>query len=603
MESLLKALQARKLDRIAAAYAVVGWLLVQAASIALPAFDLPAWSLRAFIIFVAAGFPATLLIAWFAAPHLPGHEGQPHPQAARRLAALAVVAGVFVLSAGEAAYWLADTRTATVAIAQAAPTPLPQAASIAVLPFDNMSGDATKAYFSDGISDEILNDLANVQSMRVAARASSFAFRSRNQDIKSVARTLAVRTILQGSVRESGQHIRVTAQLVNAADGYVIWSSSFDRDLTDVLSIQEEIARAITSALTHKLLPEDPKTKANRPIAMNAEAYRAYLEGQYALGPRTAEGNAKALELFKKVVKLQPDFAEGYAALGRAYINVAEDKPLDKTLMPAAAAALKRALELAPDNLSALASHLDLSLHLLDWTSAGIDAQRMQKINPNSAIVLHEMFRYYQLMGFPQQALDAARGAAQLDPLSIVDRLNIASAQMHMALYGDAMASAQDALALHRDQPYIQSMLCSAYAHSGRAEDARRIAIEFEKNKDAGDASGCRFDIAVGSGKRAEAELIMDRLAAKFPNGDLSATDLGDNYAAAGAYSKALVWLNRANDLREFALFTIPYDKAIAAEFFELPGWKTLWQKPLPRAWQAAHDDLAADLNDQRTGG
>jgi serine/threonine-protein kinase len=596
MEPLFRGIQTRRIDRIAAAYAVGGWIVVQAASIALPAFQLPEWSLRAFIIFICAGFPVALALTWFAAPHLGWTGESPKPFAGQRLVGLAVVALVLALSAGEIAYRFANAVPPPPLPAPMPAAPAISAASIAVLPFDNMSGDARKTYFSDGITEEILNDLANVPALRVAARASSFSFRGKTQNIPGIARALAVRTILQGSVRESGQHIRITAALINASNGYLLWSSNYDRDLTNVLDVQEDIARAITVALTHELLPENPATKANRPVAMNPEAYRAYLEGQYDLGPRTADGAAKALALFQKATALQPDFAEGFAALGRAYINVAEDRPQDKTLIPAAKAALARALQLAPDNLNALAVHLDLSLHLLDWDAAMRDADKMQSINANSAVVLHEMFRYYQLFGFPQRALDSASGAAQLDPLSIVDRLNIVAAHIHNAEWAAAASAAEDALSMHHDQPYIQSMLCTAYAHSGRLAEARRIAEAFTAAKDAGDADGCHFDIAVGSGKRSQAVAIVDKLAAQFPNGGLGATDIGDDYAIAGAYAKALTWLNRAYDLQEFAVFTVPFDKAIAPEFLLLPQWDSFWQKPRAKSWQATHGRIAAQL-------
>ncbi|HWA31360.1 MAG TPA: hypothetical protein VG867_09685 [Rhizomicrobium sp.] len=599
METLLKAIQSRKLDRIAAAYAVAGWILVQAASIAQPAFDLPSWSLRAFIIFVGTGFPAALAIAWFMSSPDVTDEGLHWPVDRRRLILILIVALVFVLSAGEIAYWLARAEPAAPVAATMAPLPTPQNASIAVLPFDNMSGDPSKVYFSDGISDEILNDLANVPALRVAARASSFSFRGKNTDIKDIARLLAVRTVLQGSVRASGEHIRITAQLVNASDGYVIWSSVFDRDMTDVLTVQDEIARAITTALTNRLLPEDAHAKANRPVAINAEAYRAYLEGQYDMAPRTPDGEQKALVLFQKAAALQPDFAEAFAALGRAYINVGENNPNDATYYPAAQAALKRALELAPDNLSALAAHLDLSFHLLDFKAAIDDANRMQKINPGSAVVLHEMFRFYQFFGFPEVALQSARAAAEINPLSVVDRLNIAAALLHAARYADAASAAEDALTLHNEQTWGQSMLCTAYAHTGRSAKSRLILAGLLKRGDKSDIQSCRFDIALGEGHVAEARAVVDEMTKGYTSGDWAACDIGDNYAIAGDFTKALAWLARAYDKREFALFTIPTDRAIPAAFFDEAGWKNLKNKPLMRDWQSAHDAIAL----QSTGG
>ncbi len=592
MERLLQILQSRRIDRIAAAYAVAGWVLVQVASVALPAFEAPAWVLRAFIIFVLLGFPLTIGLAWLYAPHLAASEGPRRTLGRAHLMALSLFGGLIVFSIGDIAYQLSHAPARTEAPQVAAPA----GASIAVLPFVNMSGDPGKEYFSDGISEELLNDLANIPDLLVAARTSSFAFKGKNGDIKDIARILAVRTVLEGSVRESGAHIRITAQLINAADGYHLWSETYDRSLTDVLVLEDDIARAITEALTHKLLPSHGPAAANKPNAINAEAYRKYLEGQHDLGPRTKDGSEKALALFKDVTAIQPDFAEGFAALGRAYINVAEYHSEQKDLIPAADVALARALALDPRNVSALASHLDLALHKQDWQAASADARSLQAINPNSAPVLHEMFRYYQLLGFPELALAAARGAVKLDPLSFVDRLNVAAALNHVARFGKSAAAANDARALEPNQPYILAILCTGYAHSGRLNDARAIGAKLVAAKDQSDADGCDFDIAVGEHRLDDARTIMDKLASQFPDGDLAATDLGDSYAVAADYPDAVKWLARAYDLKEFALFTIPFDKAIAPAFFDEPGWKAIEQKPLYVDWQNAHDSIAADL-------
>jgi tetratricopeptide (TPR) repeat protein len=259
--------------------------------------------------------------------------------------------------------------------------------------------------------------------------------------------------------------------------------------------------------------------------------------------------------------------------------------------------ALARALELAPDNLNALATHLDLSLHRLDWLSAISDANRMQKINPGSAVVLHEMYRYYQHLGFPDLALASARAAAQIDPLSVVDRLNIVAALLHVARYSDAASVAEEALSVHYDQPFIQSMLCTAYAHTGRIPKSQTIVKALVARGDASDADGCRFDIAMSSGRPGEARAIMDKAAGDYAKGDWSATDIGDNYAIARDYDKAIVWLSRSYDNREFSLFTIPFDKAIPPDFFKQPGWIALWDRPLARDWQAAHDVVVGQLS------
>ena len=334
-------------------------------------------------------------------------------------------------------------------------------ASIAVLPFDNMSGDPAREIFSDGISEELLNDLSDIASLRVAARSSSFArSRARTRTSRRSRASWNVRSILEGSIREDGPAHSYPAQLINAADGFQLWSASYDREMTGILTLEDEIARAITSALTNKLLGTPAPSLPGKPASIDPEAYRQYLEGQHELAPRTPDGVAKAVVLLKQVTAHAPDFADGFAALGRACCSITPDNhPEQKDLMPAAEAALARALELDPDNINALSAHLDLALHKLDWNTAGTDASRMRAISPNSNTVQHEMFRYYQLLGFPDRALDAARGAAALDPLSVVDRLNVASAAIHVARNGEAAEAAQAALALHSDNANVDAEL------------------------------------------------------------------------------------------------------------------------------------------------
>ncbi len=590
MQRFLKEARARGLDRIATAYAVAGWLLVQGASIVIPAFDAPSWTLKAFILVTVAGFPVVLVIGWFAAPR--AQIAQTEEASNRELVLLALLGAVLLLSVSEFAYVIGRPSPAAKPVAKAAA----QQASIAILPFVNMSGDPAREVFSDGISEELLNDLSNVASLRVAARTSSFAFKGKNEDVKHIADVLNVRSILEGSIREDGQHIRISAQLINAADGFQLWSGSFDREMTGILTLEDDIARAITAALTDKLLGKPNAALPGKPASIDPKAYRQYLEGLHELGPRTPEGVAKAVALFEQVTALAPDFADGFAGLGRALLNHADNHPEQAELKPAAEAALARALALDPDNINALAAHLDLALHKLDWETARVDAARMRAISPNSNTVLHEMFRYYQILGFPERALEAARGAAALDPLSVVDRLNVAAAATHIAHYGEAASAAQSALALHAHHAYVEALLCTAYAHTGRLDDARAIAAEFSKANDRDDAEGCAFDIAVGDMRMADARKIVDGMASRFSSLDMPAADIGDDYAVAGGSESAFPWLQRAYDAKEYQLFTIGFDRAIPPEFFGKPGWKALSQRPLFKDWQAAHDKLASEL-------
>ncbi len=594
MDDLIKSLRARRLDRIAVGYAVAGWIVVQAASIALPTFEAPAWILRAIIIFVLLGFPIGLTLGWFAAPRLFDTDLHRRPLG-RTHATLAVFGVIIVVIVANLAYLLSSAPRTSPAFSVASAS-LVAKNSIAVLPFVNMSGDPAKEYFSDGISEELLNDLANIPELVVAARTSSFAFKGKNENIKDIARVLAVRSVLEGSVRESGNHLRVTAQLINAADGYHLWSAMYDRNLTDVLVVQDQIAQAITSSLTHRLLPRPILSKPVAPRAIDPNAYRTYLQGKHELGPRTQTGSEAALVLFKKVTQLAPDFAEGFAALALAQLNVAEYRPERNDLIPAAQDALVRALTLDPDNLSALRSHLELSLHKSDWPAAIDDARRMKGINPNSAQVLHEMFRFYLFLGFPDLAFAAASGAVKLDPLSLVDRLNVTTSLLHNERYQEAQAAARTALTLKSDQPLILSLQCAAAALGHDVSLARSVETRLVASGDASDIQFCRFRIAIAEGHGADARTILDKFAQTFMRGGPSATELAELYAIVGDNKKTVEWLQRAYDAKEFWLVLFVNWKTVPPAFFESAEWKAFYRQPLFDQWRRAHDLVAADI-------
>ncbi len=398
MNQLLQEIRARKLDRIAAAYAVVAWIVVQGAAIALPSFNAAPWVLRTLIIVAIVGLPVALAIGWVRGPSHPDTSAH-----ARRLFGGLLVGGVVVaLGLGVVAYEFASDE----APPQAAVTAPPPANSIAVLPFVNMSGDASQDYFSDGISEELLNDLANTPDLRVAARTSSFVFKGSRASIKDIAIALNVRTVLEGSIRKAGNRVRITAQLINAADGYHLWSATFDRDLTDILAVQTEIAQAITQALIHKLLP----ARAGRPKTIAPEIYSAYLQGKFFFDQRSKEGNERAIALFKRVVAAEPGHADGWAALAYALENefVTFEEPVGSAATRAAATeAMEKALALDPNNLIALLAKLNLALATWDWDTAGETLKRMRAINPNNAFVLRGTSNYCLVLGFPKGSIAA----------------------------------------------------------------------------------------------------------------------------------------------------------------------------------------------------
>jgi len=603
VQRLLRVLQERKIDRAAAAYGVAAWLVVQGASIAFPTFGAPAWVLKVLIATAVAGFPLALWITWHVTPAPHRKRGATPPSTSTDIALLVFLGGVILLSVAQIALQLglmpglAKPAAAPAAAAGAPSSEIaPPRPSIAVLPFLNMSGDASKDYFSDGISEELLNQLSNAPDLLVAARTSSFAFKGKNEDIRTIARALNVRTVLEGSVREDGQHIRITAELVNAADGYHMWSKTYDRSLSNILEVQDEIARAITASLTHGLLGTPPPGRSQTPVRIDPYAYRAYLEGQAFSARKTDDGDARAIQLFRQVTAAQPEFAPAYAALGRTYIHVAEfhDRPPD--VLAAADGALRRALALAPGNLEALSSQLLLALMRWDWKTAEDDARRLQSLNPHSVFTLRGLDFYYGSLGFPEQQSAALREATRLDPLSFVDLNNLAVSYNGRGEFAEAASAANDALALRPDRPLALYALCAAEAGMKRTNDAQNLIARLLALHEQDASRGCAIRLAAATGRTDQAHALADLLATRFPSFVFGETDMGNFYLGAHDFAKALAWFARAYDGRDYGLFAVSYLATTPPAFLREPGWIALMRRPEASAWQAAHDRLAAEL-------
>ncbi|MEI9932423.1 MAG: winged helix-turn-helix domain-containing protein [Rhizomicrobium sp.] len=513
------------------------------------------------------------------------------PQASRKKHALMplVAAGLaLVLIAGAGLWWFLPRPSNN--LSASSDPPAGPANSVAVLPFANMSGDRAREYFSDGISEELISELSANPELRVIARTSAFAFKGKNADAKTVAHSLGVRSLVEGSVRETGDRVRINVQLIDSGSGYSVWSGTYDRNLTEIFALQNEIARAIAHALTNRTLPQ---TAGSSSGVVNADAYRAYLKGSSYYALRTEEGALKAAALFEKAAALQPDFADALAALASTYIFLEDHGTVyNVSYYSRAQELLNRALKIAPDNLHVLACHLSLSIDLLDWGGAIADAHRIQKINAHGVAALRAIFYYHHFLGSPELALKSAREAAELDPLSVTNRSNVIIALISMGRYEETIMAAKEALALRAGQQDALAFLCWAYAHTGQLAQAQRIANTLTTPM----SLECMPQIARALGNRAKAEAIID---ANVPNVGVSVgyADQGRYYAYGGHYSKAIFWLEKGYEHREQSLFLIPFfDKEIPPEFFKQPDWLALMDKPRMREWKAAHDMIASDV-------
>ena len=316
--------------RFAGLYLVGSWLLTQVASTVLPMFGAPEWLPRSVVILLAIGFLPALIFSWVFEMTPEGlkrdEDVKPEesiaPQTARRMNRTIIAVLLLAL-----AYFVFDKFVLTpkreAARVAAESTTTVDAHSLAVLPFVNMSGDAANEYFSDGISEEILNVLARTPELRVAARTSSFSFKGKTQEIPAIARELNVRMVLEGSVRKQEDRVRITAQLIDAKNGFHLWSETYDRKLQDIFAIQDEIAKAIGNELEVKLVrpAETGKTSAG---TRNLAAYDLYLRGIALWQTRRGDALWQALDLFEKAGAADPEFAQAYAGQSLVYAVISD---------------------------------------------------------------------------------------------------------------------------------------------------------------------------------------------------------------------------------------------------------------------------------------
>ena len=343
----LAELQRRKVFRVGVGYAVAAFVLLQLMSSISGAIELSPASMRLMVLGVLGGFPVALFLAWAYDITPRGIERTVEPEASRssRAIELAVIA-LLTVAVGGVGYLIyrPDGAPSPIAAAQAEVVDR----SIAVLPFANLSGDAANDYFGDGLAEEILNVLATVPNLRVAARTSSFAYKNRNEDVRRIGNELNVATVLEGSVRKSGDKVRITVQLINVADGFHLWSQNFDRTLSDIFTIQDEIAQAVAEALKVRLLGET-SSAARMGGTGNVNAYDLYLLGRHNMQERSEAGLLASIAYFEQALAADADYARAWSGLADAYIlligygNLTPGKAL-----PKAEAAAQRALALDP---------------------------------------------------------------------------------------------------------------------------------------------------------------------------------------------------------------------------------------------------------------
>ncbi len=455
---LVSELRRRNVFRMAALYIVATWLVMQVAEVLIGLANLPDWTGRTVLVILAIGFPIALVFSWFyeITPEGISLERDVAPGKSithvtgRRLDFLVIsfLSAAVILFAVDK-WWISEP---------------PPARSIAVLPFVNMSGDLAQEHFSDGMSEELLHRLAQVSELHVAARTSSFHFKNRNIPVAEIAAQLGVQSVLEGSVRQAGDTIRVTAQLINASDGYHIWSKTYERELGDIFDIQDEIAAMVVDALKVTLL-NDEKVRMAAHNRANLAAYDAYLLGRYQMARRTSTALQQAVEHFNEAIRLDPSYPQAYVGLADTYSLLERYGTMGRSeVIAKAEPAAERALELDGTLGEAYASLGRVRLWQGELEAAEQAFLRALELNPNSASA-YDGYALLMRWGFVnrEKALELHRAALELDPLSTSINMAVVEDYLELGRFEDALARCQRVIEIDPDFPRAYTIMADLY--------------------------------------------------------------------------------------------------------------------------------------------
>jgi len=457
----------------------------------------------------------------------------------------AVVIALAVVVFATPAYFIADKLWSPKHSAPSTATFAPPPRSIAVLPFVNMSGDKEREYFSDGLTEELLNSVSEISELQVAARTSAFSFKGKDIDIGTIARKLNVGAVLEGSVRRSGNRVRITAQLDNAVTGFHLWSHTYDRDLSDVLKLETEIANAVASALKVRLLG-DEAAKIELGGTHNPAAFDAYLRGSKALHTfHEGKDLQLAIAAYTEAIRLDPNYALAYANRSIVLSDYAL-MTSGRVVREAQSDALK-AIALAPDLAE---GHLALARYfatdLLDFTRAYEEFERALALAPGNAHVLQDYGPFTVFMGRTEPGIAAARRAVMLDALGRDSHFNLGYALYLGRQNREALAALQDTLLLDPEYPQAYVVRGLAYYALGDLQGARASC---ERTPNDSLSQWCLAITYNKLGRHADAEAVLAKL--KAAQGDGDALQYAEIYAQWGNVPKALKSLQTALRLRD----------------------------------------------------
>jgi adenylate cyclase len=495
-------LKRRKVIRVAVAYVIVSWVIVEAASVMFPELLLPDWSVRLLIALVAAGFPIALVLAWaFDIRPDPGPELPADDQA------------LTLVSAPE----YTDKPGAD------------SIESIAVLPFVNLSNDAENEYFSDGMSEELLNLLCKLPQLTVASRTSSFSFKGKDKDIVTIARQLHVDVVLEGSVRRSGERVRITAQLIDGRSDRHLWSGNYDRELTDVFAVQDEIAQNIVDALKLSLTPEQQQSISRPAATDNIDAYDFYLRGRYFVERGDVDSGQR---MFEKAIELDESYALAWAGAADCHSWRCQWYESAGNSLELSDECSRKALELAPGLAEAHASRLHSAVANSNYAEAEAAFKAAVELDPQLYEAYYYVGRAYFAQGKFREAADAFRQAGVIRPDDLTAATLRATALKALGQSDEwrearkqSIEIAERYLALNPDDALAWSRVAHDLINDGQVEKG----LEWAERAYSINPSVCRYNVAcaymVAGNKDRSLDLLEEHARARAVNVDWLLSD------------------------------------------------------------------------------
>jgi TolB-like protein/Tfp pilus assembly protein PilF len=587
-------LKRRNVYKVAVAYAVVGWLLVQVATQVFPFFEIPNWAVRLVVLAIVVGFPIALVLAWAfeltpeglkrmedVDPDVAARAPKKHAWIYVVVIGAAISVALFFLGR----YTASPRQDASPARTEAA-TGLPEK-SIAVLPFDNLSRDPDNAFFAEGVQDEILTRLAKVADLKVIARTSTQKFKSSPENLPDIAKQLGALNILEGSVQKVNDQVRVNVQLINALTNAHLWAEIYDRKLTDIFAVESEIAKTIADTLQAKLTGSEKRLIAKTPTA-NPEAYELYLKGRFFWNKRTAADLRKSIEYFNQAIEKDPNYAMAYAGLADSYALLSvfgAASPQDS--IPQARAAAKKALEL-DDTLAEAHTSIGRILGPYDFKfdQSIAEFERAIQLNPNYAMAHHWLsWGPLSALGRFDRAIAEGKRAIELDPLSLINNADLGgNVYFNARRYDEAIEQLRKTIEIDPRFYLAHYYLGQAFQLKGQLTEAiaeYQKAVELNDDPEALAYLGQAYARA---GQHDKAQNILARLTEEAKSRYVSGYAMALMFMGLGDKEHAIDALERA--YREGAgndLFTIRVDPMLD-DLRDQPRFEALAEKIVPAA-------------------